>query len=45
LYLTQEAIGQIDHRLKFARNYDKIRPYSDYCEEMIILEKDEINCW
>ena len=40
---TDVLIKQIDHRLKFDRNYDKLRPYSDYCEEMIILEKDEIN--
>lgn len=41
---TNVLIKQIDNRLKFDRNYDKLRPYSDYCEEMIILEKDEINC-
>jgi tRNA(Arg) A34 adenosine deaminase TadA len=41
---TNVLIKQIDHRLKFDRNYDKLRPYSDYCEEIIILEKDEINC-
>jgi tRNA(adenine34) deaminase len=41
---TDVLIKQIDQRLRFERNYDKLRPYSDYCEEMIILEKDEINC-
>lgn len=41
---TNVLIKQIDNRLRFDRNYDKLRPHSDYCEEMIILEKDEINC-
>jgi len=41
---TDVLIKQIDQRLRFERNYNKLRPYSDYCEEMIILEKDEINC-
>jgi hypothetical protein len=27
--------------LRFTRNYECIRPYSDYCEEIITL--DEIN--
>lgn len=36
---TDVLIKQIDSRLKFNRNYEKLRPYSDYCEEMIILEK------
>jgi len=38
---TDALVKQIDSRLKFDRNYDKLRPYSDYCEEMIILEKNE----
>jgi len=25
-------------KLRFSRNYDKLRPYSNYCEEMIILD-------
>ncbi|GAP12378.1 cytosine/adenosine deaminases [Longilinea arvoryzae] len=31
-------IRQIDPRLRFARNYEKLRPYAAYCEEMILLE-------
>ena len=34
---TDVLIKQIDKRLQFARNYEKLRPYTDYCEEMIIL--------
>jgi len=34
---TKLLIGQVDPRLCFSRNYDKLRPYSDYCEEMIGL--------
>jgi tRNA(adenine34) deaminase len=37
---TDTLIKQIDSRLRFSRNYDKLRPYSDYCEEMIYLEKE-----
>lgn len=32
---TNVLIKQIDRRLVFERNYEKIRPYSDYCEEII----------
>jgi tRNA(adenine34) deaminase len=32
---TQELIRQIDPRLRFSRNYEKLRPQSAYCEEMI----------
>lgn len=32
---TDRLIRQIDPKLHFSRNYDKIRPYSDYCEERI----------
>lgn len=28
-------LKQIDPRLNFRRNYDKIRPYTDFCEEII----------
>jgi tRNA(adenine34) deaminase len=35
---TQVLLQQIDSRLVFKRNYDAIRPYKPYCEEMIILE-------
>ncbi len=32
---TQELLQQIDVRLTFTRNYEKLRPYSEYCEELI----------
>jgi tRNA(adenine34) deaminase len=35
---TDALLKQIDKRLGFSRNYDKLRPYSEYCEEMISLE-------
>ncbi len=35
---TEFLIKQIDPRLKFTRNYNKLRPFTEYCEEMIILE-------
>jgi tRNA(Arg) A34 adenosine deaminase TadA len=35
---TNMLIQQIDPRLRFKRNYNKIRPYTEYCEEMIVLE-------
>ena len=34
---AQELISKINPNLKFSRNYEKIRPYSDYCEEIIEL--------
>lgn len=34
---TNRLIQKIDPRLRFSRNYDKLRPYSSYCEEMISL--------
>lgn len=34
---TDTLVKQIDKRLQFNRNYDKLRPYADYCEEMISL--------
>jgi tRNA(adenine34) deaminase len=35
---TDALIKQIDPRLKFARNYDQLRPYTNYCEEMIFID-------
>jgi len=32
---AQELISKINPRLKFSRNYEKIRPRSEYCEEII----------
>lgn len=34
---TNQLVQQIDPRLRFSRNYEKLRPYSPYCEEMICL--------
>lgn len=35
---TDILIKQVDKRLRFSRNYEKLRPYSEYCEEMICIE-------
>jgi len=35
---TDALVKQVDPRLRFSRNYEKIRPFEDYCEEMITLE-------
>lgn len=35
---TTDLIRQIHPKLRFTRNYERLRPDSDYCEEMIILE-------
>jgi pyrimidine deaminase RibD-like protein len=32
---TDQLVRQIDSNLRFSRNYEKIRPYSAYCEECI----------
>ncbi len=32
---TDALVKQVDPALKFSRNYEKIRPYSEYCEEII----------
>lgn len=34
---TDALLKQLDIRLKFSRNYNKLRPYTEYCEEMISL--------
>jgi len=36
---VQAMIEKIDPRLRFSRNYDRIRPHSDYCEESIELNE------
>ena len=36
---TDALIKQMDLKLKFARNYEKLRPYCHYCEEMIEYEE------
>ncbi len=38
---TDTLLKQIDGRLKFTRNYDKLRPYTEYCEEMIYVSKKQ----
>jgi len=39
---VQEFLGQIHSNLRFKRNYEQIRPYAAYCEEIIewMVEKD-----
>lgn len=34
---TDSLLKQLDRRLHFSRNYDKLRPNSEFCEEMICL--------
>ncbi len=36
---VQALFSRIDPRLRFRRNYDAIRPYAPYCEEIIELEE------
>jgi len=36
---TTELLRQVHPKLRFARNYDKLRPRSNYCEEMIIVDE------
>ncbi len=36
---VQIFLSRIDPKLKFDRNYDSIRPYTPYCEEIITLEE------
>ncbi len=35
---TNRLIRCVDPRLRFSRNYEKLRPYTPYCEEMITIE-------
>lgn len=37
---TEELVREINPRLRFTRNYDCLRPFADYCEEMFYLEED-----
>lgn len=34
---TDILVKQIDPRLRFSRNYENLRPYAGFCEEMISL--------
>lgn len=36
---TQALLRQLNPKLRFKRNYNSLRPYADYCEEMIILDQ------
>ena len=38
---TDTLIKQLDGRLRFSRNYDKLRPYAEYCEETISLSEEK----
>lgn len=35
---VQEFLKRINPKLRFDRNYEHIRPYTTYCEEIILLE-------
>ena len=35
---TEELIKRINPNLRFTRNYEKVRPYAAYCEEIITLQ-------
>jgi len=35
---TEEFIKMLNPKLRFSRNYNSIRPYADYCEEIIYLD-------
>ena len=36
---TDALVKRIDPRLTFSRNYERLRPYAPYCEEMIRIER------
>ena len=36
---TTELLRQLHPKLRFYRNYEKLRPYTEFCEEMIVLEE------
>ncbi|AOT73246.1 tRNA-specific adenosine deaminase [Geosporobacter ferrireducens] len=36
---TDTLIRQINPQLRFSRNYEKLRPYTEYCEEIISMEE------
>ena len=36
---VQVFLSHIDPRLRFDRNYDSLRPYTTYCEEVMTLEE------
>jgi len=40
---TEILLKQVDSRLCFSRNYEKLRPYEEYCEEMISISNVRFN--
>ena len=38
---TDALVRQVDSRLRFSRNYERIRPYADFCEESISLSVED----
>ena len=36
---TTDLLRRLHPKLRFARNYDKLRPHTPYCEEMIVLDE------
>jgi hypothetical protein len=36
---TDNLVKEIHPNLKFTRSYEKLRPYYEYCEEMIVVEE------
>jgi hypothetical protein len=39
---TDALVRMVDPSLRFTRNYEKIRPYSPYCEEIIYRAGDDL---
>lgn len=42
---TDSLVKEIHPKLKFTRNYEKLRPYCEYCEEMILFEERTAQGW
>jgi len=40
---VQEFMSRIDPKLRFERNYASLRPYSPYCEEIIIMDDADVS--
>jgi len=38
---VQALLSKVDPRLRFKRNYEALRPYTPYCEEIIVLQDSE----
>jgi hypothetical protein len=39
---VQAFLSRVDPRLRFDRNYGALRPYTPYCEEIILLDSDKV---